>query len=82
MPVVGLGHEVHYCVVWVYIEARPRLRAVVMYFFLNCGVWRPFQIFLFGMYRAASTILLETLDWKLSRISMFEVEAVPHSCIT
>jgi hypothetical protein len=31
-----------------------------------------------GTYYGASTLLRKTLDWNLSRISMFEVEAVPH----
>jgi hypothetical protein len=35
-PVVGLRHEVHYCDVWVYTEARAVLRAVVTDFFFNC----------------------------------------------
>jgi hypothetical protein len=35
-PVVGLSHEVHYYVVWVYTEARTVLRAVVTDFFCNC----------------------------------------------
>jgi hypothetical protein len=29
----------------------------------------------------ASTIMHKTLDWKRSRISVLEVEAVTHSCI-
>jgi hypothetical protein len=34
-----------------------------------------------GTYHGASTIMRKTLDWNHSRISMFEVEAVPQSCI-
>jgi hypothetical protein len=33
------------------------------------------------MYQGVSTIMRNTLDSKRSRISMFEVEATPHSCI-
>jgi hypothetical protein len=31
--------------------------------------------------QGASTIMRKALDWKRSRISMSEVEAVPQSCI-
>jgi hypothetical protein len=34
------------------------------------------------MYQGASTIMRKAFDWKLSRISMFEVEAVPQSFIS
>jgi hypothetical protein len=34
-PVVGLGHKVHYWVVWVYTEARTVSRAVVTDFLFN-----------------------------------------------
>jgi hypothetical protein len=34
-----------------------------------------------GTYHGASTIMRKSLDWNLSRISMFEVEVVPHSCM-
>jgi hypothetical protein len=36
VPVVGLCHEVHYYVVWVYIEGHSVLRAVMVDFFFNC----------------------------------------------
>jgi hypothetical protein len=35
----------------------------------------------FGTYQGASTIMRKTFDWKRSRISLSEVEAVPQSCI-
>jgi hypothetical protein len=33
----------------------------------------------FGTYHGASTIMRRAFEWKHSRISMFDVEAVPHS---
>jgi hypothetical protein len=38
-PVVGMRHEVHYSIVWVYTEARTVLRAVVTGFLFTVGVW-------------------------------------------
>jgi hypothetical protein len=35
----------------------------------------------FGTYYGASTIIRRPLDWKRSRISMLDVEAVPQSWI-
>jgi hypothetical protein len=35
-----------------------------------------------GTYHGASIMMRKTLDWNLSRISMFEVEAVPHTFYT
>jgi hypothetical protein len=35
----------------------------------------------FGTYQGASTIMRKAFDWKRSRISVLEVEAVPQSCI-
>jgi hypothetical protein len=32
-----------------------------------------------GIYLGASTIMHKAFDWNLSRMSMFEVEAVPQS---
>jgi hypothetical protein len=34
-----------------------------------------------GTYQVASIIMRKAFDWKRSRISMFEVEDVPQSCI-
>jgi hypothetical protein len=48
---------------------------------VTVGVWRSLRITVFGMYQGASTIMRKAFDWKRSRISMLEVEAVPHSCI-
>jgi hypothetical protein len=33
----------------------------------------------FGTYQGASTIMRKAFDWKRSRISMLEVEAVPRA---
>jgi hypothetical protein len=33
----------------------------------------------FDTYQGASTISLKTLDWKRSKISMFELDVVPQS---
>jgi hypothetical protein len=38
------------------------------------------RIIVFGTYRVASVMILSTLDWNLSRISMLEIDAVPHRC--
>jgi hypothetical protein len=38
-PVVGLRHVVHYYVVWVYIEARTVLRAMVADFPSTVGIF-------------------------------------------
>jgi hypothetical protein len=34
-----------------------------------------------GTYQGASTVMRKAFDWNLLRISMLEVEAVPHSCM-
>jgi hypothetical protein len=39
-------------------------------------------ITVFGTYQGASTIMRKAFDWKRSRISMLEVEAVSQSCIS
>jgi hypothetical protein len=44
---------------------------------LTVGVWRTLGITVFGTYQDASRIMRKTLYWKRSRISVFEVEAVP-----
>ena len=41
---------------------------------------RSRRITVFGTYHGASVMILRTLDWNLSRISIFEFDAVPHSC--
>jgi hypothetical protein len=48
---------------------------------LTVGQLRSLRMSELGTYHGASTIMRKTLYWNLSRISMFEVEAVPHSCI-
>jgi hypothetical protein len=65
----------------VYTEASAVLRAVAVDFFFNCWCSEIIQITIFGMYQGASTVMLKTCDWKFSRVSMFEVEAIPQSYI-
>jgi hypothetical protein len=57
------------------------LRAVAAHFSLTIGIWRSLWITVFGTYQGASTIMRKAFDWKRSRISMLEVEAVPQSFI-
>jgi hypothetical protein len=64
----------------VYTEARTLLRAVKTDFFFNCWCLEILSDnqkcrVPMGVYNHARKIL----DWKRSRISMFEVEAAPHS---
>jgi hypothetical protein len=61
-------------------EASTVLRAVAVDFFLLV-FGDPLQITVFGTYQDASTIMRKAFNWKRSRISMLEVEAVPQSCI-
>jgi hypothetical protein len=49
--------------------------------FLTDGIWRSLRIRVFGTYYGASTIMRRAFDWKRSRISMLDVEAVPQSWI-
>jgi hypothetical protein len=44
-------------------------------------VLRPVRITVFGKQQCASTFMRKTLDWKRSRISVFEMETVPHCFI-
>jgi hypothetical protein len=62
-------------------EASTVLRAVAADFFLTVGIWRSLRITVFGTYQGASTIMGKAFDWKHSRISMSEVEAMPQSYI-
>jgi hypothetical protein len=41
---------------------------------------RSRRITVFGAYHGASVIILRTLGCNLSRISILEFDAVPHSC--
>jgi hypothetical protein len=59
-------------------EVSTVLRAVVADLF---GIWKSLQITVFATYQGASTIMRKAFDWKRSRISVLEVEAVPQSCI-
>jgi hypothetical protein len=45
------------------------------------GICRSFRITVFGTYEGALTIVRKVFDWKRSRISMLELEAVLQSCI-
>jgi hypothetical protein len=65
----------------VYTEACTVLRAVAADFFYNFWCLETVRITGFGTYQDASTVVRKTLDWQRSMVSMFEVEAVPHSCI-
>jgi hypothetical protein len=47
---------------------------------LTIGVWRSLWITVFGTYQGASTIMRKAFDWKRSRISVLEVEAVKSVC--
>jgi hypothetical protein len=60
-----------------YTEARTVLRAVVVDFFFNCWCLESSSVTVLGTYQGASTIVRKTLDWKRSRISVFEVEVMP-----
>jgi hypothetical protein len=62
-------------------EASTVLRAVEEDFFLTVGIWRFLRITVFGTYQGASSRMRKASDWKRSRISILEVEAVPQSCI-
>jgi hypothetical protein len=44
---------------------------------LTVGIWRSLRITVFGTLQGASTIMRKAFDWKCSRISVLEVEAVP-----
>jgi hypothetical protein len=70
-PVVGLRHEVHCYVVWLYTELRPVLRAVMTDFFFNCWCVEIPSDNVFGTNEGGSTIMLKSFDWKRSRISVF-----------
>jgi hypothetical protein len=65
----------------VYTEASTVLRAVAEEFFLSVDISITLRITVFGTYHFACTVVRKTLDWKRSKISMFEVETVPQSCI-
>ena len=41
---------------------------------------RSRRIIVFGTYHGASVMILRTLDQNLSRISILDFDAVPHSC--
>jgi hypothetical protein len=49
---------------------------------LTVGVWRSHRITVFGTYQGMSTVMHKILDWKRSRISVFEVEAIHPVCLS
>ena len=56
----------------------------MLWFLTSClteGTCRSRRSVVFGTYRGALVIILSILDWKRSRVSMLEFDAVPHSCI-
>jgi hypothetical protein len=60
-------------------EVNAVLRAVLADFFFNCWYLEIPSDTIFGTYQGASTIMYKSFDWKHSRISMLEVEAIPQS---
>jgi hypothetical protein len=46
---------------------------------LIVGIWRFLRMPEFEMYQGASTNSHNTLDWKRSKIAMFELDVVPQS---
>jgi hypothetical protein len=44
-------------------------------------LWRSLGITVFGTYQGASTVRPKAFDWKCSKISVLEVEAIPQSYI-
>jgi hypothetical protein len=68
----------------VYAEASSVLRALAADFVFNCWdleIPSDNRLTIFGTYQGASTIMSKAFDWKCSRISILEVEAIPQSCI-
>jgi hypothetical protein len=45
--------------------------------YLTVGIWRSLRKTEFDTYQGESTIMQKAFDWKRSRISMLEVEAIP-----
>jgi hypothetical protein len=61
-------------------EASTILRAVAADFFFNCWYLEtPTDNRI--LHQGTFTIKRKVFDWKCSRISVLEVEAVPQSCI-
>jgi hypothetical protein len=56
------------------------VRAEAADFFFDCRAAEVPSDEWIRTYQGASTIMLKTLDWNRSRISMLEVEAVFQSC--
>jgi hypothetical protein len=76
LPAIGLHHEVHYWVVWVYTKARTVLITVIKNLFCNCWC---LEIPLDNHIRHTAGGVLnreQILNWGHPRISMFEVAAV------
>ena len=56
----------------------------MLWFLTSClteRTCRSRRSIVFGTYHGALVIILSILDWKPSRVSMLEFDAVPHSCI-
>jgi hypothetical protein len=62
-------------------EASSVLRAVAADLFFNCRYLEIPSDSRIRHLHGASTIMRKAFDWKRSRISTLEVEAVPQSCI-
>jgi hypothetical protein len=65
----------------VYTEARTLFRDVVKDFFFNCWYLEIPSDNRIWHVEGVSAIVHKTSDWKRSRISVFEVDAVLHSFI-
>jgi hypothetical protein len=63
-------------------EVSTVLRVVAVISSLTVGIWRSLQITIFGTYQGVSTIMHKAFNWKCSKMSVLEVEAVPQSCIS
>jgi hypothetical protein len=54
----------------------------MLWFLTSClteGTCRSRRSIVSGTYHGAPVIILRTLDWNRSRISMLQLDAVPHS---
>jgi hypothetical protein len=62
-------------------EASTVLRDVAADFFFNCWYLEIPSDNRIGTYEGASTIMRKAFNWKRSRISVLEVEAVLQHCV-
>jgi hypothetical protein len=63
----------------VYTDANIVMGAESADFFFYCWYLKVLTDTEFETYQGASTISRNTLDWKRSKISMFELDVVPQS---